>query len=546
MAASYITVTLVIVLLFESVLVGAVLYVLTLSPLTSYWTMQRAFMTAQIYALQAASLADGTTLNLNTTFESDKIGWLSLESEVDLSEAPWFSLNIPYMDPGSAVPKQIPVGLLISPGERILASSYPDRYPIPSKTMESLPEDIDLIRDALAGNSHGVVRTIQSGRIASVASTIWSPNRKILGAIYIQAPTGTPPLENLLGELVSILIPSGLIWVGLMLPIGMEFGVLSTRGIIDRIERLARATVRFKEGDKSIRVPIGRADEIGQLECQFNEMAEQLVESFAQRQMLAEQGARREERARIEQEMRSANYIQQTLLPEEVPYVPGWNIQAYYQPAREVGGDLYDFLPLPDGRIGIVIGDATGKGVPSALIMAVTSAMLQVTAASGAASPGKVLEQVNNLLQNHIPNGTFATCFYAILDSASGLLRFANAGHNLPYLSHNAEVFELHAKGMPLGLMPEQEYAEGEVAITLHDSILFYTDGLVEAHNEEREMYGSPRLKQRIQENLHNECLIEILKKDLQDFTGSEWEQEDDVTLVLLRRNDDSTKSCDV
>jgi serine phosphatase RsbU (regulator of sigma subunit) len=402
--------------------------------------------------------------------------------------------------------------------------------------MELLPEDVGLIRDALAGNSHGTVRTIHPGGIASVAHTIWSQDTKILGAIYIQAPTGTPLHGSLLAELVSVLIPSGLIWLGLMLPVGMVFGVLSIRGLICRIERLARATIRFKEGHPAIRVPIGRPDEIGQLESQFNEMAEQLVESFAQRQVLAEQSARREERARIEQEMRSAHYIQQSLLPEEVADIPGWHIEKFYQPAREVGGDLYDFLALPDGRIGFVIGDATGHGVPSALIMATTSATLHATAASGVTSPGKVLEKVNNLLQKHIPNGTFATCFYATLDPTYGMLRFANAGHNLPYLSRNGKVFELHAKGMPLGLMPEQEYIEGELVITSQDYILFYTDGLVEAHNEQHEMFGSPRLKQRIQENATSECLIETLKKDLQGFTGSRWEQEDDITLVLLRK----------
>lgn len=537
MTASYITVTLVIVLLFEGVLVGAALYILTRSPLTSYWTMQGAFMTAQIYALQAAAQADGTALNPNTTFESGKAGSLNLESEVNSSDAPWFSVSIPFIGPSHATPKQIAVGLLIGPDERVLASSYPDRYPVASETMKFLPEDIGLIRDALAGNSHGTVHTIQAGRIASVAHTIWSQDRKILGAIYIQAPTGAPLHGSLLADLVSILIPSGLIWLCFMLPVGMVFGVLSTRGLICRIERLARATVLFKEGDAAIRVPIGRADEIGQLESQFNEMAEQLVESFAQRQALAEQSARREERARMDQEMRSAHYIQQSLLPEGLPYIPGWHIEKFYQPAREVSGDLYDFLALPDGRIGFVIGDASGHGVPSALIMATTSAMLHATAASGAASPGKVLEQVNNLLQKHIPNGTFATCFYAILDPACGMVRYANAGHNLPYISRNGKVLELYAKGMPLGLMPEQEYAEGEIDINLQDSILFYTDGLVEAHNEGGNMYGSPRLKQRIQENFHTEGFIETLKKDLQDFTGPEWEQEDDVTLLLLKRS---------
>jgi serine phosphatase RsbU (regulator of sigma subunit) len=106
-------------------------------------------------------------------------------------------------------------------------------------------------------------------------------------------------------------------------------------------------------------------------------MAVQLVENIAQQQAMVEQSARREERARIEQEMVSARYIQQSLLPEEVPSIPGWQIQPFYRPAQQVGGDMYDFLPLPDDRIGIVIGDANGKGMPAALIMATTCAMLR-------------------------------------------------------------------------------------------------------------------------------------------------------------------------
>jgi len=332
-----------------------------------------------------------------------------------------------------------------------------------------------------------------------------------------------------------VVIPSGILWLCLMLPIGMVFGVLTTRGLIRRIERLADATSRFRQGDTSQRVRVSRADEIGQLEQQFNRMAEQLVESFEQRQALAEQSARREERARIEQEMSSAHYIQKSLLPEKTPALPGWQLKATYRPAREVGGDLYDFLELPDGRLGIVIGDANGKGVPSALIMATTCAMLRA-AAPGNASPGQVLGLVNNLLQEHIPRGTFATCFYAILDPSSGRLAFANAGHNIPLLSRNGDILDLRERGMPLGLMPAQHYTEQEVHLSEEDCILFYTDGLVEAHDSRREMFGSQRLKRLIQQQSEADWLIETLLEELQAFTGEDWEQEDDVTLVLLRK----------
>jgi serine phosphatase RsbU (regulator of sigma subunit) len=264
-------------------------------------------------------------------------------------------------------------------------------------------------------------------------------------------------------------------------------------------------------------------------------MAEQLVDSFEERRLLAEQSARREERARIEQELSSAHYIQKSLLPETVPSIAGWEIRSLYRPAREVGGDLYDFLTLPEGRMGLVIGDANGKGVPSALIMATACAMLRA-AAPGAPSPGRVLELVNDLLHRHIPRATFATCFYANLEPRSGRLCFANAGHNLPYLLRAGQVVELQARGMPLGLMPEQQYEEHTVTVQADDCLLFYTDGLVEAHNEAREMFGGPRLK-RLLQRARAEGLIEHLLNALQDFTGPAWEQEDDVTLLLLRKH---------
>jgi serine phosphatase RsbU (regulator of sigma subunit) len=136
-----------------------------------------------------------------------------------------------------------------------------------------------------------------------------------------------------------------------------------------------------------------------------------------------------------------------------------------------------------------------------------------------------------------MPSGMFATCFYAILDPASGHLCYANAGHNIPYLSRDGNILELRATGMPLGLMPEQSYLEQEVSINKNDSILFYTDGLVEAHNNDREMFGAPRLQHLLKSQLHTGGLKKFLLDELQSFTGGDWEQEDDITLVLVRKN---------
>jgi predicted ester cyclase len=140
-------------------------------------------------------------------------------------------------------------------------------------------------------------------------------------------------------------------------------------------------------------------------------------------------------RQSIEQELRVARRIQHASLPKEVPELEGWEITPHYQPAREVGGDFYDFHPLSEGRLGLVVGDATGHGVPAALVMSTTCGMLQVAAqALASSSPREVLERVNETLTARIPPSMFVTCFYAILDPKSASLRYANAGHDLPYL----------------------------------------------------------------------------------------------------------------
>jgi predicted ester cyclase len=173
-----------------------------------------------------------------------------------------------------------------------------------------------------------------------------------------------------------------------------------------------------------------------------------------------------EERERIEQELIVARDIQHTSLPKEVPQLEGWQRSPYYQPAREVGGDFYDFHLLSEGRLGLVVGDATGKGVPAALVMSTTLGMLQLAArALDFPSPGEVLKQVNETLLARIPSNMFVTCFYAILEPESGRLSYANAGHDLPYLWHSGECEELRARGMPLGLMPGMGYEEKETVL---------------------------------------------------------------------------------
>ena len=244
------------------------------------------------------------------------------------------------------------------------------------------------------------------------------------------------------------------------------------------------------------------------------------------------------ERERVEQELRVAQHIQHASLPKSVPALEGWEIASHYQPAREVGGDFYDFHVLSGGRIGLAVGDATGHGIPAALVMATTCGMLRaVSQASGSSPPGEVLARVNEALYPNIPPNMFVTCFYAILDPESGYLRYANAGHNLPCCRRRQGLAtELRARGMPLGLMPGMSYEERETSLLSGDSILFYSDGLVEAHNPHFEMFGTPRLRNLLTEHPADvQNLTAILLEELERFTGEGWEQEDDITLLALR-----------
>jgi PAS domain S-box-containing protein len=255
---------------------------------------------------------------------------------------------------------------------------------------------------------------------------------------------------------------------------------------------------------------------------------------------VTEQKREAQERERIEQELRIARLIQQTLLPKTLPELSGYDVAAYYQPAREVGGDFYDLFELEGGRLGLVVGDVTDKGIPAALVMATTRTMLRVSA-QRLFPPAEVLKRANEALVPDIPPNMFITCLYAILDTESGRLVYANAGHDPPYLRHNgSDVEELRARGMPLGLMPGMEYEEKEITLERGESVLFYSDGLVEAHDSHHEMFGFPKLQGLVGTHRSGgSSLIDFLLSELTHFAGEDWEQEDDITLVTLERSEE-------
>src|ERR671920_885885 len=271
-----------------------------------------------------------------------------------------------------------------------------------------------------------------------------------------------------------------------------------------------------------LRAELSKAFAADRVDTEYYEVGEMHTQEIRQREL-------------VEQELEVARSIQQASLPKEVPQLQGWQISPFYQPAREVGGDFYDFHFLSEGRVGLVVGDATGKGVPAALVMSTACGMLQLAAQElDSSSPGEVLSRVNETLWARIPANMFVTCFYCILDPESAALSYANAGHDLPYMLRGSagECEELRARGMPLGIMRGMSYEEKETILNSGEAALLYSDGLVEAHDPEGEMFGFPRLRALIAKHGEERALGEFLMEEVCTFVGEGWGQEDDITLL--------------
>lgn len=245
------------------------------------------------------------------------------------------------------------------------------------------------------------------------------------------------------------------------------------------------------------------------------------------------------ERERLAHELRVAGSIQQMLLPQQLPQLDGWETAAHYRPARAVGGDFYDFIETPDGGLVIIVADVSDKGVPAALVMASTRAIVR-GAASSLTDPAEILARANAELVPEIPASMFVTAFCGILDPHTGRLRYANAGHTLPYRRTCEHVDYLRATGLPLGLFAEASYETFETTIEPGECVLFLSDGMTEAHNPAGAMFGEGPLGDALIGQPSGQALLDHLLHELAEFVGPNWEQEDDVTLLTLLRHDKS------
>lgn len=319
--------------------------------------------------------------------------------------------------------------------------------------------------------------------------------------------------------------------------------VLASR-ITRPLQQLGAFARRLPESDLTLatalpahiaRLPDRHKDEVGDLAAAFIHMNAQLREKISD---LVHETSRRE---RFESELTIARDIQMGLLPVQLPasVLEQIDLHAAMIPAKEVGGDLYDYFLLPDGRLCIAIGDVSDKGVPAALFMAVTRTLLRACA-EDESDPARLMERVNTRLASNNPNMMFVTLIVGVLDLDTGLLQWANGGHpGLCRVQHNGGIITLNDRSGPAcGVQPDLPYRGFSVTLDPGDMLFGYTDGITEAMDEKNQEYGLPRMLQALQQAGHNGQTAQTahaIIDDVRTFAGNN-EQSDDITVIILRR----------
>jgi len=277
----------------------------------------------------------------------------------------------------------------------------------------------------------------------------------------------------------------------------------------------------------------------------FSERRQEIITGIAHQAALAVQNdwlqQEMTERERLERELQLAHEIQQTFMPSQLPHLPGWELAVVWRAARQVAGDFYDFFELPGGRLGLVIADVADKGMPAALFMVLTRALVRA-AALEEVSPAAALARVNDLLVPDAQHGMFVTAVYAVLSLETGGLAYANAGHNPPLLlrSHTRKLERFGTGGMALGVVKGTRVEERSVSLEPGDHLIFYTDGVTEAFSPQDEIYGEERLRATIQAayNSSAQAMLDAIGDSVVAFAG-DTPPSDDVTIMVLRRKRD-------
>jgi serine phosphatase RsbU (regulator of sigma subunit) len=249
----------------------------------------------------------------------------------------------------------------------------------------------------------------------------------------------------------------------------------------------------------------------------------------------------------VAQELAFAGKIQASFLPEQIPSIAGWQLAAQLIPARETSGDFYDLIPLPNGCLGIVVADVTDKGFGAALFMALSRTLIRSYSIQYPSDPVRVLWETNQRILMDSQSDLFVTTFYGTLNPVSGELKYANAGHNPPYLFISGDDIPsrtLKATGVPLGVLQDRSWEQAAIGIEPKSVLVLYSDGITEAQNSAGEFFGEKRLQRVIAKNLDRsaEDLQKAIFSAIKEFV-SEAPQSDDLTLVVVGRESQERSS---
>jgi sigma-B regulation protein RsbU (phosphoserine phosphatase) len=360
------------------------------------------------------------------------------------------------------------------------------------------------------------------------AGLIGGIHRYFLGG-FVCVPCGlSTVLAGLLGGLVYLINKRRFlnIWQAVLFAVFIELMHMGLTLLIAKPYDAALAVVQ------EVILPMVSANAIGMAIFAF--IISNLIK---ERRTAVEKEKYRHELERKEFEIETARKIQQSFLPEAPPNLKGFQLAALSLPALQVGGDFYDFIPVAGNRLGIVIADVSGKGVPAALFMGLSQAIIRASTTDDS-PPADSIKKANVLILNEARSNMFVTMFYAELDPERKLLRYVNSGHNPPllYKGSTGDIIQLEAKGIALGVMDEVNFEEKQLALEKDDVIVLYTDGVTEAIDKTKGEFGKERLRQVILQNnkLAAGDIIEKIKNEVLFFSSGE-PQFDDITLVILR-----------
>ncbi|HLW80038.1 MAG TPA: PP2C family protein-serine/threonine phosphatase, partial [Terriglobia bacterium] len=318
--------------------------------------------------------------------------------------------------------------------------------------------------------------------------------------------------------------------------VAIVIGIQLTRSMTTTVDRLYQATEKVKKGDLRYRINLPPRDQLSALGEAFDNMTASVE------RLLRES----EEKSRLESELEIAHEVQSRLFPESPPRIPGLELFGLCRPARVVSGDYYDFLRLGDDRVGVVLGDISGKGISAALLMASIQSALHAQFYDGNSSGGaagavpistaEVVGRLNRQLYASTPREKYATFFYGVYDGSTRKLTYTNAGHLPPFLFHQGKVSRLEAGGTVVGLFSSAAYQEAVVALDPGDALLAFTDGVTEPENIYGEEFGEARLLEVAQKALASpsETLVDEICRTVNDWTG-EPELQDDMTVVVAK-----------